>query len=212
MSDALTQWFASMKTGTAKNLHEIAAALPGVRWCRVLEDPLDRDLVVVLADLDGETSPQQGGRGGDTDEGVPATRDERANGDTPAAAVAAARIAAAVEVQVERARDLAGNRLIRRAQSCEDCADLISGVPPALIASALGRDRVQEIIAGHTTERNLVNGAGGRLAEIVRGWGVDDHVAASLGALVEQHALSTLYEPRPLLPVALAREVQAVLA
>ncbi len=55
---ALTQWFASMKTGTAKNLHEIAAALPGVRWCRVLEDPLNRDLVVVLADLDGETSPQ----------------------------------------------------------------------------------------------------------------------------------------------------------
>lgn len=54
---ALEQWFASMKSGTARQLTAIAAALPGVRYARVLEDP-DTKAVVVLADLDGETTPQ----------------------------------------------------------------------------------------------------------------------------------------------------------
>ena len=54
---AFQSWFASMKSGTAKELTALAAALPGVRYARVLEDPTPK-AVVVLADLDGETSPQ----------------------------------------------------------------------------------------------------------------------------------------------------------
>lgn len=54
---AFEQWFASMKSGTARELTALAAALPGVRYARVLEDPTTK-AVVVLADLDGETSPQ----------------------------------------------------------------------------------------------------------------------------------------------------------
>lgn len=54
---AFQAWFASMKSGTAKELTALAAALPGVRYARVLEDPTTK-AVVVLADLDGETSPQ----------------------------------------------------------------------------------------------------------------------------------------------------------
>ena len=54
---ALEQWFASMKSGTARELTALARALPGVRYARVLEDP-DSKNIVVLADLDGETTPQ----------------------------------------------------------------------------------------------------------------------------------------------------------
>lgn len=54
---ALELWFASMKSGTARQLTAVAQALPGVRYARVLEDP-DTKAVVVLADLEADVPPQ----------------------------------------------------------------------------------------------------------------------------------------------------------
>lgn len=164
---------------------------------------------------EGETSPAEGGRGGDTRE-QPPDPDENGNGrrdDREAEAqVAAARIAAAVELQVERARELAGNRLIRRSQGCDSCKQAIQNVPAPLVAAALGREQVESIINGHTTEAQLVAGAGEKLALTVRRWGVDARVAASLGQLVEQHALATLYERELPVQAVLTAAVRKVLA
>lgn len=166
----------------------------------------------------GETPPGQGGRGGDTQEQPPASpaSGQNGNGSAPAAVAAAAlqtaKIVGAAELQVERARELAGQRLIRRSQSCADCKERIKTVPAGLVASALGADTVREIIDGHTSENALVAGVGSGLAGKLRDWGLDGEWPDQLGRLVEAHALRTLYEqkPPPLPPAFAATIARAV--
>lgn len=151
---------------------------------------------------EGETSPAEGGTGSDTAEGPPpATPAEQTNGASPpavaASALMTARIVGAAELQVERARELAGNKLISRSRSCEDCKERIREVATSMVASALGDEAVRSIIDGHTTEAALVSGAGAALAHKLREWGVRGEYPEHLGRLVEQHAQRTLYEPKP---------------
>jgi hypothetical protein len=186
--------------------------------------PSEEDLELILAlqgktlpgeeeeEQEGETSPDEGGRGGDTEEEPPEIEDAEQSGNGRAQ-VAAAKISAAIEMHLERARELAGNRLVNRSQGCEECKQTIKGVPATLVASALGAEQVKEIINGHTTEESLVAGTGERFAATVTRWGVPSQAAAELGSLVEQHALRTLYDPdAPTLPGELNRAVHEALA
>lgn len=151
----------------------------------------------------GETPPPQGGRGGDANEGPPEDSEERPPGNQPPAPGAAmqAQIIGAATIMVDRARELAGNRLVRRAQDCEPCKETIRDVPKGLVASSLGMAVVREIIDGHVTETALVAGVGSQLAERLKAWGIAEGWPERLGAMVEQHAVRTLYEPEaPPLP------------
>jgi hypothetical protein len=189
--------------------------------------PTDDDLEIIFAlrsktppgeeEPEGETPPQEGGRGGDVEEGPPAIEDTdqqeqpARNGNTTASLVAA-KVLGAAEAYVDRAREVAGSRLIRRSQGCSDCREKIRDVRPALVASTMGPEMVRGIIHGHTTEGALVAGVGENLAGKLRTWGVDGEWPAELGKLVEQHALRTLYEPEaPPLPSGFQSAVQKAL-
>lgn len=170
------------------------------------DKPTEEDIALVLAlkgkvavdpelDQDGETQPQDGGRGEDVDEEAPA---QNGNGTsaTAASSLQAARILGAAEMQVERARSLAGARLTSKSKSCEDCRHRIEHVPLSLVASALGADHVRELVNG-SSEASLVAGAGDELATTLRRWGVAGLAAIQMGNLIEGHALRTLYEDDP---------------
>lgn len=145
----------------------------------------------------GQTSPPSGGRGGDVVQEPPTDSQQRPPGSkppSPAGPSLAAMIVGAAEMQIVRARELAGNRLWRRAQSCDECRETAKNVAPALIAAALGPDTVRSVIEGHATEASLVDGVGIAFADLVRELGIDKGWPEQLGKMVEQHALRTLYE------------------
>jgi hypothetical protein len=146
----------------------------------------------------GSTPPTKGGTGGDVVQGPPTDSTRRAPGTSPPSPQGpslSAMIAGAAVMQVDRARELAGNRLIRPAnQSCEECREKIKDVKPALVAAALGADQVRSLIDGHQTEASLVAGVGTAFADRLIAWGVDGGWPIQLGQMVEQHALRTLYE------------------
>jgi hypothetical protein len=166
----------------------------------------------------GETPPNEGGTGADANEGAPETNpaDEAGgNGSDNAvasAALSAAMIVGAAEMQVKAARKLAGSRLVQRSKSCTDCQDTIRDVEHALVASAMGPVMVRNVINGHTSEAALVEGAGRLLAAQARDWGVRGEWPDELGEMVEAHALRTLYEAKaPPLPKGFADVVAKAL-
>jgi hypothetical protein len=204
------------ETSTAKDLHDRLVlsdeALRNVAGFTDDDAPdqeeYDRRALILLhqvppelesAQPQGETAPQDGGRGADTTEAPPPPpgQSPNGNGNTPAAAPAGAGIVGAAEMMVERARRLAGSRLRSRSQSCGECGDRIDGTPAALVAATLGEDTVRTIIKGHVTEPALVAGASEEFVCTLGRWGVTDAHAAELARLVEQHALWTLYEQQP---------------
>lgn len=144
--------------------------------------------------VDGETAPQDGGRGGDIDEEAP-----EQNGTQPvsASALQAAHVLGALDLTVHRGRELAGSRLRTKTQGCDDCRGTIEGVATASIASTLGRELVREQMNGRGDEHALVAGAADGFAVTVAKWGVPADIALELGRLAEQHALRTLYESEP---------------
>ncbi len=151
----------------------------------------------------GETPPSQGGRGGDVNQNPP-------NGSQPRPAPTAppspnpgmsAMILGAALQQVERAREIAGSRLKRRAQSCDDCRPIIAATPLSSLPATFGVDRVRELIDGSTTEQRLVEGSADSFARLLRSWDIDGGWPEQLAKMVEQHALRTLYEAKaPPLP------------
>ncbi len=163
---------------------------------------------------EGETAPTQGGRGGDTSQAPPAdsqTRPSGAKPPSPAPSMAAMIIGAAM-MSVDRAREIAGNRLARRAQACEECRPTVAATPRALLAAALGPEQVRSVIDGHCTEPDLVDGVGKAFAARLVAWDVNGGWPEQLGQMVEQHARRTLYEQEvpPLPPAFLAACQKAV--
>lgn len=170
------------------------------------EEELARRTLILLKQVppevaaeEGETAPDAGGRGGDTVEEPPAQPAETAPVvealPASARALQTAKILGAAELAVERARELAGNRIARRSQSCPECMERIHGVPRALVASVLGADQVRSVLDGHGAEDELVAGAGKVLADRLVAWGINGGWPDKLGEMVEQHALKTLYDP-----------------
>jgi hypothetical protein len=162
------------------------------------EDELAIIFALQKATLPGEepaeTAPQDGGMGGDVDETVPATEEDTA---VSASALQAAHVLGALNLTVHRGRELAGSRLRTKTQGCQPCKEALEGVPTALVASTLGRERIREELNGHGEEHSLVAGAADGFAATVTRWGVPADIALELGRLAEQHALRTLYEPDP---------------
>lgn len=113
---------------------------------------------------------------------------------SPAGPQMSAMIVGAAAMQIDRARELAGQRLIRRAQSCGPCREQTRDVPAALVAATLGKETVLEVIDGHATEASLVDGVAETFARRLRAWRIDGGWPEQLGSMVEQHALRTLYE------------------
>jgi hypothetical protein len=204
------------ETGTARDAHDRLVVSDA--WYREKigapddaapqGDELERRVAIKLKEFPsdmqpeppaGSTPPPQGGRGGDVEEGPPQNGSEPrppgVKAPAPAGPAMSAMIVGAAMMQIDRARELAGQRLIRRAQTCVDCRDKVKNVPAALVAAALGRDTVREVIDGHGTEASLVNGIGDAFAARVRAWQIDGGWPEQLGNMVEQHALRTLYEP-----------------
>jgi hypothetical protein len=144
----------------------------------------------------GSTAPSEGGRGGDVEEGPPSGPTQRPPGNRPPSPAPnmSAMILGAALMQIDRARELAGQRLIRRAQSCDECREKTRNVPATLVAATLGAEQVRDVIDGHTTEASLVDGVGKAFAERLRAWDVNGGWPEQLGHMVEQHALRTLYE------------------
>ncbi len=147
----------------------------------------------------GETPPPSGGQGGDTTQEAPTDSQTRPSGNRPPSPAPnlAAMILGAAEMQIDRARELAGRRLINRAQACDECKDKIKNVEPALIAAALGAEQVRAVIDGYTTEASLVDGIGAAFARRLEAWEINGGWPEQLGQMVEQHARRTLYEREP---------------
>lgn len=162
---------------------------------------------------DGETSPADGGTGGDTVEGAPGDGQPDPQPGQETAAVAAARVIGAAEFAVARARELAGNRIRSRIRNCDNCLELIEGAPSGQIAAILGPQTVGEILRGKTAEASLVAGAGDAFADTLNTWGLVNGAAGELGRLIEVHALRTLHEDTaPPLPAGFAAKVARAVA
>lgn len=102
-------------------------------------------------------------------------------------------VVGAAEALVERARELAGSRLLSAMQGAADMGEIPECSKGALAAS-LGQERVEKIGIGPTA---LVAGASEPFVATLGRWGIDPKVAESLATLVELHAAMTLLEPRP---------------
>jgi hypothetical protein len=141
-----------------------------------------------------EPGPPAGGPGVDDTSGGPAV--------TAAGVSREQQILGAAAFAVHRARELAGSRLRAmtsprgpRDARCDECQDAINGVPNWDVAAVLGIQQVRQVANG--SEPTLVDGAGQAFAAVVEGLGVTREWASELGALVERHALSTLYQAQP---------------
>ena len=136
-----------------------------------------------------EKKPPAGGAGPDATNGGPAVT---------AAGDRVSKLTTLAEAGVRRGRELAGARLRsmttgRNAKKCAECEQALAGVPTWDIAHTLGEQRVIEI-SGPTTAA-LVDGTGHWVAAMLEEHGVSRQWAVDIGALVEQHASGTLYQP-----------------
>lgn len=103
------------------------------------------------------------------------------------------RIVGAAELAVERTREIAGSRLINRAQGCDDCKEKIVSVPSSMVASALGQEESARLAPGVI----LTEGGTASFAATLGRMGVDSPVVTKLSQLVETHARESLFEAEP---------------
>lgn len=108
-----------------------------------------------------------------------------------------ARLVGLAEGHLDRAREVAGNRLRNRSRGCQHCQELIRDQPPSLVAAMLGEDQTRLVLGAEASERQLVAGAGETFARAAERLGVPARWAVDLGELVESHAARTLYEKQP---------------
>lgn len=219
-ADDVTIWFDPSQainhpdeTGTARDAHDRLVISDAYYREKIgapddavpADDEMERRVAIKLkefpSDMEpeprtGAIQPQEGGRGGDVDEGPPQNGSEPRSSSppSPAGPQMASMIIGAAMMQIDRARELAGQRLIRRSQGCAECREKTRDVTAGLVASVLGPDTVRDVIDGHTSEASLVDGIGNAFAARLRAWNVNGGWPDQLGHMVEQHALRTLYE------------------
>jgi hypothetical protein len=99
------------------------------------------------------------------------------------------------EFAVDRARQLAGNRARRYAQSCPECVEMIRDVDPYVVVSTLGSSALSSLDG--VTPKKLVDGAASELVRTARRLGVSQTSAAALGEHVESYAARTLFDEQP---------------
>lgn len=139
-----------------------------------------------------KTPAESGGTGPPT----PPTAAEQQAGPPITGAANGAEIAAACRVALMRCREKAGARIRSRCDGIPEAAQLIDGVSNALVASGVGRGRVEAVLPG-VTARELVRGGAAPLVAALVDFGMERAQAANLAQAVERHAAQTLYSADP---------------
>jgi hypothetical protein len=105
----------------------------------------------------------------------------------------------AMQIAVQRCRELAGSRIISRAQHVPEAKEIIGSVQKGGVAHALGEAKVRQLVPGGNA-RSLVRGGSDSLASTLLEWGIDNALASRTCQAVEQHAARTLWDESPSLP------------
>lgn len=113
----------------------------------------------------------------------------------------AARFNGAAELALFRCRELAGSRIRSRKKSCPDCLDKVADIPNPLVASALGKDGLEQLEC--PDPRVLVAGGADSLKAMLVVWGYTPDDAATVCSTVELHAARTLLHEAPSVPESL---------
>lgn len=120
------------------------------------------------------------------------------------------RILGAADFAIQQGHTLAGAKLRSLTSSrgpvdarCVECQERIDGLPNWKVASTLGAETVQSVLASPFLKggkQNLVDGTSEAFAAVLERMGVSVGWASQLGELVEQHAARTLFDevPEPL--------------
>lgn len=128
---------------------------------------------------------------------APPETENQTDEDAEESAVTASIIGAS-ELAVERIRELVGSRLRGPAQHCEDCLPLIDGIPNALVASALGKDRSLSMVP---VTKLMADGTEGLRKVLTDRYEIEGKAADKICGLVASHAGRWLFsETAPALP------------
>lgn len=121
-------------------------------------------------------------------------------------AVAASREIGAAELALLRCREMAGIRLLRM-KGCPQCLEAVVGQPPALVASLVGPEGVQQL--GASNMRELVRDGADQFRTLLVSWGYSPSGSDVLSQMVEAHAARTLFEQKlPSMPAGFAAHVE----
>lgn len=170
--------------------------IPTIRGGTIEPEPGEVESPAGTADTSAPPEVQ----GAETSKGPPEQPQEGDN----LAASAALKLSGAVELAVDRCRELAGSRLrtrITRAPSdsrCEACAEAIREIPNTLVAYTLALQGTEGLEL--PSPRELVAGGAAQLRERAIAWGLDKDEAALLAEQIERHAALTLFDPEPSAP------------
>lgn len=146
-----------------------------------------------------ETAPTGPATGADVEKGPPpgGPPEPRIASAAHLVTIETARLVGHAEAHLERAREIAGNRLRNRSKGCAHCQDLIREQPSSIVASLLGEDQTRLLLGADGNDRQLLDGTAAAFARGAERLGVPAEWASQLGDLVEAHAARTLYEEAP---------------
>jgi len=120
--------------------------------------------------------------------------------------VASMREIGAAELALLRCREMAGIRLLRM-KGCPQCLEAVAGQPPAMVASLIGIEGVEQL--GANNMRELVRDGADQFRSLLLAWGYSKSGSDVLSQMVEAHAARTLFERRlPSMPSGFAAHVE----
>lgn len=187
-TDAI-QDVAEMNRRLGVMLRDSSVALFGIPSVRTAIEPAAGEIVSAKPGSGPVTTPAESAGTGPPAQ--PAQQDRQ----LPVAA-SGERLSGAIAASVERCRELAGSRLVSKAQGNEDALELIRDVPKPLVCATLGEVRARTLCPGMSA-RALVAGGTSALSSTLLSWDVDHAVAARACQVVEQHAAATLWKQKP---------------
>lgn len=122
------------------------------------------------------------------------------------AQTASGEIMGAARMALHRCREVAGARLRRIQQDCDECKEVTDGMPNAIVAALLGQEQVRKL----ADPMSLVSGAAeGFRQALQEDWKLDGTQAHSLAQMIEVYAGRTLCEQTaPQLPTGFIAQVE----
>lgn len=118
-----------------------------------------------------------------------------------------ASVLGAAKMALLRCREVAGARLRRHQQGCEECQEATDQKPNAVVASVLGVEQVARL--GVRDPMALVQGGADGFYALLCAEGYDSTQAASLKQMIEVYAGKTIFDPRqPELPAGFVAAVE----
>lgn len=136
-----------------------------------------------IADQEGETAPQDGGTGTDTNVGPPVAAEQ-------------ARLLGAAELALFNCRKTAGSRIVTNYPNSERAA--LRQHPKHLLYARMDRTRLPSLNGGSMSDpAELVKGGTEAFEHALEAWGYPPERIQALSRLVQRHAAETLHEERP---------------